>query len=695
MASSGSFNSSSYSNRNVLFSWSTYERSIVGNYTTIYWELKGAGSHPEWFKSGPFTVVIDGETVYNSSTRIQLDNGTLVASGYKTIYHNNDGSRYFEVSVSAAIYTYAVNCSGYGGWWLDSIPRKATFKSPEAYDFNDESSPTIYFNHPAGSALELQARITCNGEAITTWRIIDAASIAKGEYTFPVADFQSAIWNKTIQNQSTYVDVTFELATWLGNYFDYTISSPKRCRLINYKPTVYPIVQDTGSVSTTLTNDSRTMIRGYNVMRAYIGGLPAKGATITERTVTCGSITKKADIYDEEMGAYFADFAYVYDNVFTCKVKDNRGCTNEEPITVPAIDYVPVTCDISYETEIVSDNISNILVTLSGDYYNGAFGDTAIGASSNQIWLEYRYRKSTEAFPVDEDGTALWETIEAESLSMSNNKYTAVFSIDEIDYKDTYIIQAQVFDAIHGEVGVPAKEQTVTVTPVFDWGAEDFNFNVPVFKEGNPIGYYPIGGIYTSTDDTDPGTLFGGTWQLLRTFYGGELVAYGTAWNSSSRNVEFVDDTYYGISDILVGSVYTDSIHNYIPDILTGSSGTIWVQTKGIVGLVEANVEISGSTANSGCYGIWFNQYNKNTLPSSVSLNGGGTLHAMNGYYSGNSTRYFYNIADSDSGTNFYVNPQWTPYGGSFWPCHSGTRTVLQVKAFAKGDTTYMWKRIA
>ena len=163
MASSGSFSTSGYDGRYLVFSWSISSQSIANNTTTIQWSLKGAGTaNASWYMAGPFTVVIAGSTVYSSSTRIQLYNGTTVASGTKTISHNSAGAASFSASVSAAIYTFAVNCSGSDSWSLTSIPRQATITS--APNFNDEANPSITYSNPAGSAVTtLQACISLTG----------------------------------------------------------------------------------------------------------------------------------------------------------------------------------------------------------------------------------------------------------------------------------------------------------------------------------------------------------------------------------------------------------------------------------------------------------------------------------------------------------------------------------------------------
>lgn len=125
MASSGSFNTSAYaSTRYLTFSWWVNSQSTSGNYTDIGWKLVGAGgSTTKWYTSGNFKVVIDGEQVYFSSTRINLYNGTTVASGTKRLYHDSAGNKSFSASAEAGIYTVAVNCSGSGSWSLPNIPR--------------------------------------------------------------------------------------------------------------------------------------------------------------------------------------------------------------------------------------------------------------------------------------------------------------------------------------------------------------------------------------------------------------------------------------------------------------------------------------------------------------------------------------------------------------------------------------------
>ena len=162
MALSGSFNTTSYSNRHLIFNWTCSGQSISNNTSTIKWTLKGAGTATGYYMAAPFKVVINGSTVYENSTRIELRNGTQVASGQLTLAHNNTGDFTLTASVTAAIYSFSNNVSGSGSWALDKIPRQATLSV--APNFNDEANPTITYINNAGNSVDgLQACISLTG----------------------------------------------------------------------------------------------------------------------------------------------------------------------------------------------------------------------------------------------------------------------------------------------------------------------------------------------------------------------------------------------------------------------------------------------------------------------------------------------------------------------------------------------------
>lgn len=477
MATSGNFNTNSCQNRCLTFSWSVYERSIEYNYTKIYWELKGGGSYSGWVKCGPISVNIDGEVVHNSSTRIQVFNGTLLASGYKTIYHNPDGSRKFSASASAAIYETTVNCSGSGNWDLEPIPRQATIgvfsNGSDKYDyFTDEDNPVVYYSNPAGASVTVQTCMSWTGGADIAYRNVDTTS---DHYMFELTDDERDVLRAATVYGSTSRKVTVYITTIIGSQVYYS-TKEVTFEVINCNPEFNPTVIDKGSGSTTLTgstSDNPKMIRGFNCLYASFNIDPdsLKGASITSKTVTCGGKTLYGDGYFGDGITY-----HVYDNVFVFSVTDNRGQTVSKTVTMPAIDYIPLTCNVSYDTELDPEtNTANIIATISGNYFNNSFG-----AQYNNLTL--RINGSIGSLNVEN-----WEDITP--TFSDDGTYTATKSFTGISYKDTFVIQAYAKDKINTS-GLYTKEQIVKIAPVFDWGENDFNFNVPVFVEGKQVATY-------------------------------------------------------------------------------------------------------------------------------------------------------------------------------------------------------------
>ena len=144
MAKSGSITTNESHGRSVKLSWSLSTQSVENNQSTLSWSITGAGSASGWVMTGGFKAVINGTTVYSTSTdtRIQLYNGTSVASGTTKITHNADGTKSFSLSIEAGVYTYAVSVTASGTHTLDTIPRASTVSATNT-NLNSASTITI------------------------------------------------------------------------------------------------------------------------------------------------------------------------------------------------------------------------------------------------------------------------------------------------------------------------------------------------------------------------------------------------------------------------------------------------------------------------------------------------------------------------------------------------------------------------
>ena len=205
---------------------------------------------------------------------------------------------------------------------------------------------------------------------------------------------------------------------------------------------------------------------------------------------------------------------------------------------------------------------------------------------------------------------------------------------------------------------------------------------------------YPVGSKYISNSSTNPSSILGGgTWVQERTLYGGELIGYAVAKVSGSGSTEAAAGERVAFSDNKTGTTTTYDVTNYVDGVLYGGSGAIRCNTKGIVGMVKATMCISGY-GGSGCRGFWYPGTTWNELPSGVTCLSNNVLLTgpIDSNYGGTTSFYTYKVTTT-SDVEFWINPVWSPYAGSFRAGSGGVGSVLFVEAYAKHGTSYLWRR--
>lgn len=325
MALSGTCNSSGYEGRYIRFSWSATQ-SVANNTSTISWTLKGAGSaSSSWYKAGGFKVVIDGDTVYSKSTdyRIQLYNGTSVASGTKTISHKSDGTRTFTVSIQAGIYTYAVNCTGSKTFTLTTIPRASSIS---VGTLTMGTAGTITISRASSSFTHTISYLwgDTSSTGISSGKGYKGTIVSKTSSTSvswtPSKDLANVIPSAT-SGKGTLVCDTYSGSTKVGSKsITFTANVPS-----DIKPSI-------STASVTIDNSANSVVAGWGI---YVAGYSkakitatAAGSyksTISSFTISGGYSTTQTSSSLNYTGAAFSSSG---SKTFNVVAKDSRGRTS-------------------------------------------------------------------------------------------------------------------------------------------------------------------------------------------------------------------------------------------------------------------------------------------------------------------------------------------------------------------------------
>lgn len=463
MASTYRIESQKYSGRYMYLSC-TQTKDIKTNTSTINWTLTVTGGSVNYYATGPTTVKINNETVYYkaktnaSSQQFPAAKGSI--SGSIVVEHDTNGNATIPVSIRTNIYTGVLQTNS-GTWTLDSIPRFAVLES--APDFNDEENPTITYSNPAGNNVtSLRACISLDGtNADIAYRDISKTS---NSYTFSLTEAERDVLRAATTGDNTR-SVKFHLYTLIGTNENYT-SAVKTFTIKNPDPVINPTITDTNSVTIALTGNNKRLIRYFSDAQIVIGASAVKKATLTSKSVACGSdiLTNNGTIKG------------VTTNKFVFTATDNRRNSTVKTYTssdaspiYSFVNYIKPTCSLANN---MPDAEGTMDVRVTGNYFNDSFGK-----EHNALNVYYRYKKASDEW-TDSDKWVLMP------VTVSVNTYVATTSVTGLDYQTAYTFQAYTRDVL---MSTDPQEITVKSTPVFDWGEHDFKFNVPVYDEFNTI----------------------------------------------------------------------------------------------------------------------------------------------------------------------------------------------------------------
>lgn len=368
MASNGSFNTNAYDGRYLKFSWSVQSQSVVSNTTRISWRLEGAGiGNLDYYSAGNFKVIIDGTTVYSTgqNDRINLYNGTLVASGTYTLTHNANGSKNFTVSVQAGIYKYYVNCTGSYTFELPDITRVSTINSITGSKITDNFKVT-YTEY--SSTFTNNLLISISGQN-TTQTIADYQSGASFNLS---TTLKNEIYSAT-ESANTVV-LSFILETYSGSTLIGTSKATTVTININNSNPVIGSVSyiDSNSTTVAITGNNQYIIRNKSILSVALTNLSAiNGANLIKVEITIGSNTTTVTLSGTTASTVVNIGAVNLssNSILTVKLTDSRGNTATSNVTVLIYDWLAPTAVIecarlnNYYTDtnlLVNSNYSSL-----------------------------------------------------------------------------------------------------------------------------------------------------------------------------------------------------------------------------------------------------------------------------------------------------------------------------------------------
>lgn len=434
--------------------WKVNSSNVASNTSNITVDLKarrssGSASYGAYnlYSNNTIRLTVGGSVKVNdtsASIDLRTTTGVTLATWTGDVQHSADGT--LALSLDGYFYFNASGASSLpkGGYTvsgtaiLDTIPRKSPVSATDA---NVGSVSTILISR---SSTTFTHTVTYSyGSASGT--IATKTPSVSLPWTVP-ASFYGIMSGRT-------GTVTITCETYNGSVSLGTTTTTMTATAVD-TVTVSGTVVDTNSTTIGLTGDSSKLIKFFSTAKATISAATNNSASITAKSINGTSVTSYLTIPNCEI------------NAFTFYAKDSRDYYDYDYASAAMIPYIKLTNNATAERVTPTGN--TVKLTFSGNYYNASFG-----AQSNAIVCKYRSCVSGGTMGA---WTSITPTIG------TDNTYTLDTTISGYNYQQTYQIEVQVSDAL---MTVSKTLQVVKGTPVFDWGEDDFAFNVPITFAGN------------------------------------------------------------------------------------------------------------------------------------------------------------------------------------------------------------------
>lgn len=555
----------------LLLDVSEKSYSIENNTSVVEWWVgirSNTAYHNHYGLSETYVVNINGTVVHNAVHTPTVNSGATVwvASGTTTVSHNADGSKSISVSASfnnADRGTYSPttgSCSG--SLKLTTIPRATT---PSIDKPSLDCGGVIKISGTSASSnFSHKVYVTWNGTKTQIGTIASGTTSPSFSYTIPTD------WEKNIPDSTSGI-ATFTLETISGST---SVGSKSVNATVKVRSGVVPSI---GTVSISDTNSICAGIGQYvqsqSKLKFSIATSGNQGSTITSVSTKFNGQTYSGSTFTTQAIQNSGTLTY------TITVTDSRGRTATKSGSINVVAYNPPSltnvsakrANSGYAVDESSGtyallhfkvgftSLSNKNVTSFYIQYraSGASSWTKINSWDNNYTLEQDYKA----------GNLFTSTTTTYEIAFGvKDKFMSDYSWQIVTVTPTYALINFGKDGksltFFGQDGNNANRLTVKGDLVsnkykFSSVIENTSSTHVLVENGNEIQYrdwnklvnsiksamYPVGSVYITYNNVNPGTFLGGTWE--RFGQGRTLVGEGTG-NDGSTSMSFTPNSADG-----------------------------------------------------------------------------------------------------------------------------------------------------
>ena len=560
----------------LLLDVSEKSYSIENNTSTVEWWVgirSNTAYHNHYGLAETYTVVINGSTVHSAVHKPTVGNGQTVwvASGTATVGHNADGSKTVAVSASfnnADRGTYLPttgSCSG--SLKLTTIPR-ATVPSVDKPSL-DCGSVIKFTGTSASSNFSHKLYTTWNNEEKLIATIDKGSTAVSYSYTIPTS------WEKNMPNTTSAI-ATFILETLNG---DTVIGRKSINATVQVRsgivPTIgNPTIEDTNSISKAMG----LYVQSQSCIKFTIPTSGNQGSTITSVSTKFNNQTYSGSTFTTQAIQDSGTLTY------TITVTDSRGRTATKSGSINVVAYSPPSLT---NVSAKRANSSYAVDESSGTYALLHFkvGFTSLSNKNvTSFYIQYRASGASSWNKINSwaNNYTLNQDYKAGNLFTSTTTtYEIAFGVKDkfmSDYSWQIVTVTPAYALINfgkdgksltffGQDGNNANRLTVNGDLAINSVKENTSSTKMLVNGGNTVMYrdwnklvnsiksamYPVGSVYITYNNVNPGTFLGGTWE--RFGQGRTLVGEGTG-NDGSTSMSFTTNNTGGkyYSDVLNSS---------------------------------------------------------------------------------------------------------------------------------------------